>query len=100
MTEVKRHLKLDDIPDDSTEDILILGLITAGREYCENYTGKVFVGLEDVPQSVKQAILLLVGYWHRNREATLDISNKSVYSVQIPFSVKALLDQHRIRWWD
>lgn len=35
-TEVKLHLRVDD----TTEDNLITILITAAREYCENYTGR------------------------------------------------------------
>lgn len=46
----------------------------------------------DVPQRVKQAILLLIGYWYENREAAL--SGKT--SAQIEFSVRALLGFDRV----
>lgn len=182
LAEAKRHLRLDDIPEDSFEDSLILDLISAAREYCEKYAGKIFAGktyeyylegftdeielsekpvdtvisiiyteydgdgqeqkeietivdsstyilgddkikllegnswpvlssgpdkpvkityrVGTVPISVRQAMLLLIGHWYRNREATIEMTNKSIYAVQVPFSVKALLDQYRDRWWD
>lgn len=39
VADVKLHLRLT---SDTTEDALITGLITAAREYCENYTGRAF----------------------------------------------------------
>jgi uncharacterized phiE125 gp8 family phage protein len=183
LAEAKLHLKLSDIPEDSSEDTLITDLISVAREYCEKYTGRDLTGktyeyyldsfpatdieieaseeypvssvvsiiyteydkdekevettvdssiyfLEEntikllegnswptlsagpdnpikitykvgvVPKSVGHAMLLLIGFWHANREAVLDVKNKSVYAVQVPFSAKALLDQYRDRWWD
>lgn len=44
-----------------------------------------------VPQRVKQAILLLVGYWYENREA----AGKTV-SADVAFSVRALLGLDRV----
>lgn len=184
LAEAKLHLKLSDIPEDSSEDTLITDLISVAREYCEKYTGRDLTGkayeyylesfpvanieittteeepvdsvvsiiyteyegeelrevettvdssvyfLEEnvikllegnswpalsagpdnpikitykigtVPKSVRHAMLLLIGFWHANREAVGEGTTKSVYSVQVPFSVKALLDQYRDRWWD
>lgn len=53
-------------------------------------------GFATVPETIKQAILLLVGHWYENREASI----VGQASAQIQFSVKAILDQYRIRWWD
>ncbi len=52
-------------------------------------------GYTTVPQTIKQAILLLVGHWYENREAAI----VGLMPYQIQFSVKALLDQYRVRWW-
>ena len=46
----------------------------------------------NVPQKVKQAILLLVGYWHSNREAAL----AGIVTKEVEFSVKALLGTNRV----
>ncbi len=41
LDEAKAHLRI--IPDDDSEDqLIILPLISAAREYCENYTGRAF----------------------------------------------------------
>lgn len=44
-----------------------------------------------VPQSIKQAMLLLVSHWYENREAVL----VGTISKQIDFAVRALLDVNR-----
>lgn len=43
---------------------------------------------EDVPQSLKQAVLLLVGHWYENREA----ANVNAAATELPLAVKALCD--------
>lgn len=48
----------------------------------------------NLPESIKQAILLVAGDLYENREAT---SEKRVY--ELPFSVKALLMPYRVRWF-
>ena len=67
--------------------------------YAENPI-KITFKTGTVPHPVKQAMLLLIGHWYTNREAIGEVTNKSIYSVQVPFSVKSLLDQYRDRWWD
>lgn len=49
-----------------------------------------------VPQWVKQAMLLLVGHWYENREAT--ITGAGVLSNAVPFAVESLLLMHRFVW--
>lgn len=46
-----------------------------------------------IPKSIKQAMLLLIGNWYENREATGDVSPA------IAFAVNALLAQWRVRWF-
>ncbi len=48
----------------------------------------------DVPQTIKQAMLLLIGFWYEHRETA---EGGSVVS-EIPFAVTALLNQNRISW--
>lgn len=47
---------------------------------------------EDVPQSLKQAMLLLIGHWYNNREAVSERSTN-----EVPFAVEALCMPYRTR---
>lgn len=51
-------------------------------------------GEAEVPQAIKQAMLLLIGHWHLNRE-TVNIGN---IVNTVPFGVEALLSNFR-RYW-
>jgi uncharacterized phiE125 gp8 family phage protein len=46
-----------------------------------------------VPHAVKRAMLLLIGYWHGNREAAL----AGTISKEVEFSVRSLLGLRRVR---
>jgi len=46
----------------------------------------------DVPRPIRQAILMLVGHWYENREATVAVGNTHV----VPFAVDALLWSWRV----
>jgi uncharacterized phiE125 gp8 family phage protein len=46
----------------------------------------------DVPQALKQAMLLLVGHWYGNREAV----NVGNITSELPFTVQALLAPYRL----
>ena len=170
LAEVRQHLRL---PDDASEDDLLLGLIKTARVYCENYTRRAlaeqtletyldrFVGADPIflpcppllsvveigytdstgqetilsssdyvvdadsepgrvmpayglawpvyiphpaasvrirfvagfavlPEPIRQALLLLVGHWYENREATGTAKD------QTSFSVHALLAPYRV----
>ena len=170
LAEVRQHLRL---PEDATEDDLLLGLIKTARVYCENYTRRalaeqtletyldrfsaadpivllcppllsvVEIGYTDstgqetilsaseyvvdiasepdrvmpaygttwpvftpypatpiriqfvagnaaIPEPIRQALLLLVGHWYENREATGTAKD------QTAFSVHALLVPYRV----
>lgn len=47
---------------------------------------------DDVPQIIKHAMLLLIGHWYENREATV----VGAVLREIPFAVKSLLAPYRI----
>ena len=150
LEEVKLHLRIN--PGDTSEDIDILApLISAAREYCENYCGKSLAeqtitvysemsgtlalprgpvisvdsvtvdgetveytadvrrgtvtvnkpgatitytaGYEEVPCLVRQAMLLLIGHWYANREATAQSA-----PAEIGMAVRAMLNQYK-GWW-
>lgn len=46
----------------------------------------------DVPEPIRQAILLLVGHWFENREAV----NVGSIGIELPFAIEALLFPYRI----
>jgi uncharacterized phiE125 gp8 family phage protein len=48
----------------------------------------------DVPDTLRHAMLMLIGHWYENRETTLadEVSN-------IPFGFEMLLDMHRRSWY-
>lgn len=48
---------------------------------------------DDVPESVKQAMLLLIAHWYENRETVI---SSGAMPKEMPFSVEALLWQDRI----
>ena len=48
---------------------------------------------DKIPYPLKQAMLLLIGHWYENREATGEATG------QIAFAVKALLSQYKMGWF-
>ena len=50
---------------------------------------------ENLPKTIRQAMLLLIGHWYENRE-TVVIG--AFTSIEIEMTVKALLNQYRV-WW-
>lgn len=48
----------------------------------------------DVPQSIRQAILLMVGHWYENREAVAEGNFK-----ELPLAVDALIGAERVGWY-
>ena len=166
--DVEERLKL--LPGQDDEDLTILPMITAAREYCENIAGMAFIeqritaypepgdlargwvnlprppiveiesvvaykadgtsesltgyevdnedgrmampvnaeGLRSVnpievtykaggncPELAKQAMLLLIGHWHENRES---VQTGAVTAVEIAQTTRDILKQYK-RWW-
>lgn len=50
-------------------------------------------GYTETPKPIKQAMLLLIGHWYANREAT------GTAAGQIEFAVQALLGMYKVRWF-
>ena len=59
-----------------------------------NYT----VGMTECPQSLKTAMLLLIGHWYTHREAVSISSQYSARSSAVEMGVNAILNQYK-RWW-
>ena len=52
-------------------------------------------GYTSAPQSIKQAMLLLIAHWFANRESVM----VGTVTKEIEFAVTALLSQYRVRWF-
>lgn len=50
----------------------------------------------EVPMPLKQAILLLVGHWYANREATLNSTQSATISRQLEYGLQALAGRYRV----
>ena len=48
----------------------------------------------DVPQSIRQALLLLIGHWYESRTAVSEISMK-----EVPLAVGSLIGCERVGWY-
>lgn len=48
-----------------------------------------------VPEMLKQAILLLVGHWYENREATVIAAG--TVATELPLAVASILEQYKVR---
>ena len=79
LEEAKEYLKVDD----SVEDVLIQGLITAAENYITNATGKQF---DSTNELAKLAVKLLVAHWYENRGIIGDAR-------KIKFSLDVILTQ-------
>ncbi len=71
-------------PSDQAETRAFKVTFTAGHAQAAGPTSTV-------PEPIRQAMLLLIGHWYRNREA-VDIGNTSS---KLPLAVDALLDPYR-----
>ena len=79
LSEVKEYLRIDGDAEDGYIKILIL----LSQEICENYMRKELP--RRVPESVKQAQLLIIGYFYENREGTKDGIPPAVFALLNPY---------------
>lgn len=68
LVDVRHQLRLDG--DDTSEDALLTGYIAAAQRVCEAYVGFAIAGATSGDIAVvRQAMLMLIGWWFANREA-------------------------------
>ena len=79
LSEVKEFLRLDSDEEDRYLKILFL----LSKEMCENYIRGQLP--KKLPESVKQAQLLIIGYFFENREGTRDGVPSAVFSLLNPY---------------
>ncbi|MCV6795777.1 head-tail connector protein [Achromobacter xylosoxidans] len=101
LSDIRSHLNID--PEDADDSVLLRFLGAAVRRF-EHKTGrKLFRKAEDLPDpapsnavlldaDIELALLLLIGHWNPNREATSDLS-----LANIPQGFDELADPYR--WW-
>lgn len=99
---VKAHCRIE--PDFTDDDTLLVAYVGAALRYVENYTHRtLFESAEDegyatsesallYDDDIKTAMLLMVGHWYGNREATV----VGVSASKLPLSVDSLLKPYRI----
>lgn len=79
LDEVKEYLRLDTDAEDEYLNILIL----LSAEICVNYTREE---LPDVlPESYKQAMLIIIGYFFEHRDGTKEGIPSVIYALLLPY---------------
>lgn len=101
LDEIREHLRLD--PEDTSDSLLGRYQGAAVRRF-ESRTGRqLFRSNDELPDpapanavvlddDIALALLLLIGHWEVNREATTDLN-----LAEIPLGFCALADPYR--WW-
>lgn len=88
LPEIKVHCHID--ADQTAEDDLLADLEMAARLHTQNVLRR---DIDDtVGENVRQAMLLLIAHWYRNREAVLVGSISAV----VPLTYMALLSTERL----
>ena len=80
LIEVKQYLRLDDNSEDGYLNVLIL----LSCEMILNYL-RIEQLPEPLPESLKQTMLIIIGYFFENREGTKDGIPEVVYTLLRPF---------------
>lgn len=83
----KSHLNVTTDADDAVITIQI----AAAELWIGRWLPVPLAEMEEVPADLRQAVLMLVGHWYENREATI----VGVNAEAIPFGVQEIIDAHR-----
>ena len=90
LDEIKKHLNLDEWSD--VDDAYLEQLILAAQKAVELHIGyslpEILNEYGQIDENVKQAIMLLVGTFYNNREATSELTYK-----EVPLAYQYLLQQ-------
>lgn len=98
LLEAAQHLRLADTLEQAEQlpdKALIEGLVLAATECVENYTGKPIADYAGaVPQSLKQAGLLLIGHLYANRESV--VIGTASFANELPLASEYLMHPYRV----
>lgn len=76
---VKQFLRIDHNDEDNYLNILII----LAKEMCENYLRAAMPS--ELPESMNQAMLIIIGYFYENREGTKEGLPEVVYTLLSPY---------------
>jgi uncharacterized phage protein (predicted DNA packaging) len=82
------------------EDTLLQGYIDAAQEYVRGFLAddpEADVPPSPVPDTVKQATVLIAAAWYQNRESVVNTTRGSLMPEEIPYGAMQLLNQ--LRGW-
>lgn len=85
--DAKAHLNVTT----SEDDRLIFQLVEAAEAYVSRWLAVPLATMTPLPADLRQAVLMLVGHYYENREASL----VGVSAEEVPFGVREIIDQHR-----
>lgn len=83
LEEAKAYLKMDD----SDDDALILALIQAATEICEDILRYPLSEFTEIPETVKQAGLFAIGNFFEQRE-TLNMQEMITFMARLLFAYR------------
>ena len=86
LADAKSHLRIDSDHDDA----LVERLLIAAAQYIGNEIHRDLTDGSDVPQLLKQAVLLVVGHLYENREAATDRT-----ITEVPMAVQRIVWQYQ-----
>lgn len=87
LEEAKAHLNVTTGEDDA----VIVSMVDAAEAYVSRWLPIPLADMGTVPADLRQAVLMLVGHFYENREASLI----GVSAEEVPFGVREIIDQHR-----
>jgi uncharacterized phage protein (predicted DNA packaging) len=82
------------------DDTLLQGYLDAAQEYVRGFLAddpEADTPPSPVPDTVKQATLLVAAAWYQNRESVVNTTRGSLMPQEIPYGAMQLLNQ--VRGW-
>lgn len=96
LEEVKLYLRIDG----DEEDTLITSLIKTSQEICEEILGFPIIEFEQVPQTVKQAMLFCIANIYEKREGTAYFTRSESRGIKETINImKLILNSYRKGSW-
>lgn len=87
LDDAKAHLNITT----NSDDALISSKIDAAEAWVSRWLEMPLAEVAIVPADLRQAVLMLIGHFYENREASL----VGVSAEEVPFGVREIIDAHR-----
>ncbi|SIT90639.1 head-tail connector protein [Edaphobacillus lindanitolerans] len=88
ISHVKQYLRIEHDEDNH----LLLTMLSASKNYVQNYIGADFNELQNIPAEFTMAALNLISHWYENRAIHID---KDTKASELAYVFSGLLDMHR-----